>query len=178
MRKDVDKIVLTGLFIAIGVILPTFFASQELATKFSPMHIPVFLCGAILGWKYGLLSGVVTPLLRSLLLSMPPLFPVALSMAFELGAYGATMGLLYYYFRPFKNNLINIYISLILSMILGRLVYGIFNATYLGISGNSFVLKTYLASIIVNVIPGIVTHLLIVPAILKVFEDRQIIKFK
>ena len=47
------------------------------------------------GWKWGLLVGFVTPLLRSVLFGMPPMVPTALAMAFELAAYGAVAGLCY-----------------------------------------------------------------------------------
>ena len=35
------------------------------------MHIPVLLCGLLVGWPYGLLCGLAGPLLSSLLTGMP-----------------------------------------------------------------------------------------------------------
>jgi hypothetical protein len=58
--------------------------------------------------------GVTAPLLRSFVLSMPPLFPTAISMAFELAAYGFLSCLLY---RVLPKKKINIYVSLVLSMV-------------------------------------------------------------
>lgn len=49
-----------------------------------PMHIPVLVCGFVCGWKYGLIVGLLTPLLRSVTFTMPPLFPSATAMAFEM----------------------------------------------------------------------------------------------
>lgn len=86
-----------------------------------PMHIPVILCGFICGWQYGLLIGVMAPLLRSLTLGMPPIFPTAVAMAFELATYGAISGILYQVLpkkKPF------IYVALLIAMIVGRLVWG------------------------------------------------------
>jgi hypothetical protein len=42
-----------------------------------------------------LLVGFITPLLRSLLFTMPPMFPTAIAMAFELATYGFLTGMLY-----------------------------------------------------------------------------------
>jgi thiamine transporter ThiT len=81
------------MFVALGLILP-FFTGQipKVGSMMLPMHIPVLLCGLICGWKYGLMAGAVLPLLRSALFGMPPLFPTAAAMAFELAAYGFLSG--------------------------------------------------------------------------------------
>ena len=96
MRKSTQNLVLASLFLALGWILPFMTGQlQALGRSLLPMHIPVLLCGLICGWRYGLLVGLMTPLLRSMLLGMPPLFPVAIAMAFELGVYGLVTGILF-----------------------------------------------------------------------------------
>lgn len=51
------KIVLSGLFIALGIIVPTIFHSVNLAGAiFLPMHIPVILGGFLLGPACGALN--------------------------------------------------------------------------------------------------------------------------
>ena len=51
------KIVLSGLFIALGIIVPTIFYSVNLVgVIFLPMHIPVILRGFLLGPAYGALN--------------------------------------------------------------------------------------------------------------------------
>ena len=68
MKKQmtVRKTVLAALFLAIGLILP-FITMQipAVGKMLCPMHIPVLLCGYILGGPYGLIVGFITPLLRS-----------------------------------------------------------------------------------------------------------------
>ena len=83
------KIVLGAFFIALGLLLP-FITGQipQIGSALLPMHIPVILCGLLLGWKYGLACGFVTPLLRSALFGMPVMFPMAIAMSFELAGYG------------------------------------------------------------------------------------------
>jgi riboflavin transporter FmnP len=96
MEKSSKKLVLTGFFIALGFILP-FFTGQipSIGNKLLPMHIPILLCGFVCGWRYGLIAGFITPITRSLVYGMPPMIPIAASMAFELAAYGLIAGLLY-----------------------------------------------------------------------------------
>ena len=94
MKTSTRNLVLAGMFLALGLILP-FLTVQipELGSRLLPMHIPVLLCGFICGARYGLAVGFITPLLRSVLFSIPVLFPMAVSMAFELAAYGAIAGI-------------------------------------------------------------------------------------
>jgi len=72
------------MFIAIGLVLP-FFTGQipQIGRMLLPMHIPVFLCGLICGWKYGLMVGFILPLLRYAVFGMPVIFPNGIAMAFE-----------------------------------------------------------------------------------------------
>jgi thiamine transporter ThiT len=72
-NKDfIKKLVLGAMFLAIGIILP-FFTGQipQIGRMLLPMHIPVFLCGLICGWQYGLAVGFILPLMRSMLFFMP-----------------------------------------------------------------------------------------------------------
>lgn len=94
--EKTKKIVLAGLFIALGIVLP-FITMQipSIGNMLLPMHIPIILCGFICGGPYGLIVGVIVPLLRSVLFGMPALFPNAVAMAFELGTYGFVTGVLY-----------------------------------------------------------------------------------
>ncbi|MDD2491798.1 MAG: hypothetical protein PHV12_06350, partial [Bacteroidales bacterium] len=58
-KSSTLKLVLAGLFIAIGLALPVAFHAMSLSGSiFLPMHIPVLLCGLICGWKYGLVTGI------------------------------------------------------------------------------------------------------------------------
>ena len=124
MKKlsDTRTLTLASMFLALAFVLP-FLTGQipQIGSMLCPMHIPVLLCGFICGWPWGLVVGFLAPLLRSVTLGMPPLFPTAFCMAFELAAYGTAAGLLHKFFHK---NKWNIYISLILAMITGRLVWG------------------------------------------------------
>jgi uncharacterized membrane protein len=49
-----------------------------------PMHIPVLLCGFLCGPLFGAACGVLLPLLSSIMIGIPPIFPVGAAMMFEL----------------------------------------------------------------------------------------------
>ena len=81
-----QKLAITGLLLAIGIILP--FATAHgigiPGTVLLPMHIPVLLCGLLCGPAYGSGLGLVLPILNSLLTGMPVLYPMAPIMTAEL----------------------------------------------------------------------------------------------
>ncbi|WP_343249000.1 ECF transporter S component [Diplocloster hominis] len=157
------NLVFAGVFIALGIVLP-FFTGQipQIGSMLLPMHIPVLLCGFICGWPLGLIVGIVTPLLRSALFGMPPLFPTALAMAFELAAYGALSGLFYWKLRK---KVSTVYLSLILSMIGGRIVWGIVSMILSTIAGTLFTWQFFAGGAVLNAVPGIILQLVVIPPV-------------
>lgn len=151
------------MFIGIGLVLPLLTGQiQKFGNMLLPMHIPVLLCGLICGWQYGLTVGFVLPLMRSAIFSMPVMFPNAVSMAFELAAYGFIAGFLFG--RSKWKCLRSLYRSLIVAMVGGRCVWGIVQGILLGASGFTF--KAFLAGAFINAVPGIVLHLILIPAVM------------
>ncbi len=168
--------VLTALFLALAYVMP-FLTGQipEIGSKLCPMHIPILLCGFICGWKWGLAAGFIAPLFRSLTLGMPPLFPTALCMAFELAAYGAIAGILH---RKLPRKKPYIYCSLLGAMVLGRIVWGAAMYVCMGINGGGFTFGAFLAGAITNAIPGIIIQLVLVPLLVMVLDNPKILKLK
>ena len=95
IKSKIQKLAASAVLLAMCIVLP-FITGQipEIGNMLCPMHIPVLLCGFICGWQYGAVTGFIAPLLRSFLFASPPLFPQAVSMAFELLTYGTVSGLL------------------------------------------------------------------------------------
>ena len=112
-NKTVKELILSGLFIALGVVLPTIFHALGTGSTFLPMHIPVLIAGFVVSLPFAVLIGAITPLLSTLLTGM--LHSRITLYVFELAIYGAAECLFY---RKFK---LNVYISLICSMIVGNL---------------------------------------------------------
>ena len=118
------KTLSTAVCIALCVVLPMIFhAIPNGGVLFSPMHLPVLLCGIITSWPFGLLCGLAGPLLSFLFTGMPgaPMLP---QMMVELGSYGFMSGLLIALVKT-DNRILGIYISLIGGMLFGRVTAGI-----------------------------------------------------
>jgi thiamine transporter ThiT len=167
-QNRTQKIVTSGVFLALALILPFFTGNiPQIGNAISPMHIPVLILGFIAGWPYGLLVGFIAPLLRSALFSMPPMYPVAIAMAFELAAYGFFTGLLY---KKLPKTTGNLYLTLIASMLLGRVVWGVVRFALATVSQTAFTFSMFIAGAFLNAIPGIIIHIILVPIIVLAFQ--------
>lgn len=160
------KIVLAGLFIAFGIILPMIFHQFNMGGPvFLPMHIPVLLCGLFLGPIEGLMVGIITPILSSLLTGMPKLYPMLVIMIFELGTYGFVAG---YFNKMFPNRT---FLSLIAGMIDGRITAGIvvfILVKFFGLEGMNPI--PYIKGAIVMGLPGIIIQITFVPILVKLMR--------
>lgn len=170
-NKLTEKIVMTGFFIALGTILPQLFHMAGLGSVISPMHFTVLICGLLLGSKFGLACGILTPLLASLLFGKPVIFPSGLSMAIELAVYGFVAGLIKSKFAISTDKYINLYFFLLAAMIAGRVIAIVTNFILYtsGHSSNNFL--AYLKILFVTGLPGIVLQLLLIPPIYLRIEE-------
>ena len=165
---QIRRLTYAALFLALAMVLP-FVTGQipEIGSMLCPMHIPALLCGFLCGWPWGLAVGFVAPLLRSVLFGMPAMFPGAVAMAFELAVYGAASGLLY---RLLPRKKWSLYTTLIISMIAGRIVWGIVRLILAGLSNNSFTWPLFLAGAFTNAVPGIILQMALIPLLVIVME--------
>lgn len=168
MKVQTRQLALTALFIALGLVLP-FFTAQipTIGRALLPMHLPILLAGFVGGWQTGLIAGLITPLLRSFLIGMPPLFPTATAMAFELAAYGFLTGLFY---SKLRGTNLGVLTSLVGAMLGGRIVWGIAQLFLLGLSGASFGWQAFLAGAFINAAPGIILQLILIPLIVHALQ--------
>ncbi len=158
--NNTKKLVLTALFAAIGVVLPqAFHMIPNAGSVILPMHIPVLIAGFLVGPVYGLVCGIITPLLSHLIFSMPPA-PVLPGMLCELAVYGLMSGLLNKVVKM-ENQLAKAYVVLIGAMLCGRITYGILNA--LIFRAGSYSMQAWLLAAFVTAIPGIIIQLLLIP---------------
>ena len=170
-RVRLQKMIVSALFLALSYVLP-FLTGQipEVGSMLSPMHFPALLCGFFCGPLWGVAVGFIAPLFRSLTLGMPPLFPMATAMAFELATYGAVAGL-FHKILPKKKGFV--YVSLVLAMLLGRAVFGVAMAVCLGLSGGAYTLSAFLASAFTGAVPGIVLQLVLIPPLVMLLERER-----
>ncbi|UUX34729.1 ECF transporter S component [Fundicoccus culcitae] len=170
--STVKKSMITAINIALCVVLPMAFHAIENGGRiFSPMHIPVLLCGLICGWPYGLLTGIAGPLLSSLFTGMPPM-AILPQMMVELATYGVVAGLMMEYVHTGKV-FADLYISLITALIAGRVVAGLTGA--LIFSRGSITMASWVTSYFVTAFPGIVLHLAVIPPIVYMLMKANLI---
>ncbi len=175
-KKPIINLTLSAMFMALGLVLP-FLTGQikQIGSMLLPMHIPVFLCGLICGWQYGLIVGFIVPLLRSMVFGMPILFPTGIAMAFELATYGAVIGWLYSHSR--WQCVIALYRCMIAAMLAGRLVWGVVQVVLLGINGNGFTWQMFIAGAFLNAVPGIILQLILIPTIMVALNRTGLVRF-
>ena len=164
-KHTIYQIVLAGLFVAMGILLPqVFHMVPNFGKIFLPMHIPVLLCGIICGWKIGGITGFLVPILTSIFTGMPPM-PVVIWMTCELVTYGIIAGLL-----AKKQTVISTYIALIGAMIGGRIVLAISQLSILGFSGKAMPITVFLTGAFVTALPGILIQLILIPLIVMLYN--------
>lgn len=158
------KMVYAAVILALSIAIPAIFHFTALPGNiFLPMHLPVLVGGLLLGPVYGLIIGMLAPILNFFLTNMPPI-PMLYIMIFELGAYGFFTGFLYQ-----KSN--RLFISLLASLVIGRIVAAIIVfilvQTMTGFDANPLV---WFTGSFVKSFPGIAIQLILVPLIVSRIE--------
>lgn len=175
MQGKTRDLVLAGLFIALGILIPIVFHlfGQAAGRVFLPMHIPVLLAGFFLMPGYAAIVGLATPLLSSVLTSMPPLYPSATLMAVELCVYGLTASFMYRRLaQKDMKKTVSVILSLIIAMAAGRMAAGLGVWALVGLFSaqmpSPFV---YISGGIVTGLPGIVIQIVLIPLIVMAVQS-------
>lgn len=170
---DLKKNVICAMCIALCYVLPMVFHSiPNAGSVFCPMHIPVFICGLVAGWPYGLICGLVGPVLSSVLTGMPPM-AILPSMMCELAVYGFVSGLMMKLVYT-KSTYLDLYLSYFVAMILGRVVAGVTKA-FLFTKG-SYSMAAWVSGHIVTSLPGTVVQVVLLPSIVVVLMKSGLIE--
>ena len=169
--SNVKRLTVTALSVALCVVLPmAFHIIPNAGSVMLPMHIPVLLCGLICGWQYGLLCGILGPLVSSLVTGMPPA-AILPGMMVECGMYGCVGGLLME--RIYTGSLYaDLYISLPVAMLAGRVISGIVKALILtpGLSFTAWATASF-----VTALPGISIQLILLPTLVVALTRASLI---
>lgn len=174
MQKiSTQKLVLSAACLALAYVLPFLTGNiPYVGSMLLPMHLPVLLCGFLCGGPYGLLVGFLSPLLRAALVGMPSLFPTAIAMAFELATYGFVCGILS---KKAIHSLKGVYLSLIVAMIAGRIVWGLVRLSLTFLNDSTFPISAFFAGAFTKAIPGIILQLILVPAVVLALRRSRIL---
>ena len=168
LRKNTVNLTLSAMYLAMALLLP-FLTGQipQIGSLISPMHIPAFLCGMTCGPVWGAVVGAVSPLLRSLIFTMPPM-AIAPMMAVELAAYGALAGIL---LKILPKGNLWLYVNLAVSMIGGRILYAAVKIAVMGLgeAGPLVVLfDTFVGTWV-----GMIVHFIVVPPLVMLIRKLE-----
>lgn len=167
----IKKLVYSGVFLAMALVFPFITGQlQSFGAALCPMHLPVLLCGFICGARYGAAVGATAPVLRFALFGMPALWS-ALPMAFELCAYGLCAGLLY---KLLPKKAIYTYISLVCSMLAGRIIWGVASVAIAGLRETAFGLEAFWLGAFAGSVPGIIIQIILVPAVVLALKRAKL----
>ena len=174
MSKQVKHLVYGAVCLALCMVLP-FLTGQirSIGNALCPMHVPVLLAGYLCGPWWALAVGAIAPLLRFVLFGMPPLFPMGISMCFELAAYGLVCGLLY---RALPKKVSGIYVSLLCAMVCGRIVWGAVRALLSGVMQSPFTWAAFWAGAFTTAVPGIIVHIVLIPLIVMALRRAKLVE--
>ena len=180
MKKRILKLTLSAMFLAIAIIVPRIFhIFPGSGGIFLPMHLPVLLCGFVLGWQYGFAVGLVAPILNSLISGMPVMAKVPY-MTEELAAYGLIAGLFYLTLNFKKLRIggfsLGTLVSLVIALVIGRIVYAISLILALYAFGVQNANPIAVIDAFVTGIPGIVIQLVLSPVLLSIIEKTRVFK--
>ncbi len=162
-NKKATYIIGTILLSGLGIALPRIFhilAGSEAGATFLPMHICVLIAALTFGTISSSIVAGNSVIFSYLLTGMPSLARLPY-MLIELVIYGVLLSVL--------NKKFNSYVSLIITIVLGRILYAgvlLFSVNILGFS-------SYGISVMESVkmgIPGIILQLLFVPIIAKIMN--------
>ncbi len=169
------RIITAAVCIALCVVLPlAFHTVPSVGSLISPMHIPVLLCGIICGPVLGVSCGVLGTLLSSVITQMPPMAYLP-SMMTELAVYGFASGLFMKLIRTGKYYA-DIYLSLILSMLMGRIAAGLMQALVFSVGDYSF--AVWISSYFIGTLPAIAIQLIFIPSVAAALKRAKLVMGK
>ena len=171
--SSVKRVSLCAMCIALCYVLPIAFHAIGLGSVLSPMHIPVLLCGLVCGGGYGLICGILGPVLSSLISGMPPVM-MLVRMIPELCIYGLAAGLAMRFIRTGRAAL-DVYIALAIAMIAGRIVGGIASAIFYTVTSGVYSVALWATGYFVEALPGIAAHLILVPVLVFTLAKAKLI---
>lgn len=174
MDNRLKLLTYSAVLLATALLLPLLTGGDmQLGNALCLMHIPVLLCGYVCGPFWGGAVGFSAPLLRGLIFGRPPFMPTGLCMAFELMAYGFFAGLFY---KLFPKKLPYLYISLVCSMLCGRIVWGLAQYIVLCVQGKGFTLGVFWTNGFVTALPGIALQIVLIPLLITAVNKSGLLK--
>ena len=174
--STVKKATITAFCVALCYVLPMAFHTFGLGMAFSPMHLPVLLCGLLCGWPYGAFCGLAGPVISSLLSGMPGAAQLA-HMVPELMTYGLAAGFIFSRLRTGRLYP-DLYLALLPAMALGRVVGGLCQAFFYLSGARQYSLALWAGGYLVGTAPGALVQLIVLPTLVVVLTKARLIPIR
>ncbi|MDZ7386570.1 MAG: ECF transporter S component [candidate division KSB1 bacterium] len=150
---------LSGLFVAMGVLIPMVFHAVGLGSVFLPMFLPLAAAGFYLPLLAAMSVGLLTPMVSALATGMPPLSPpVAQLMALEGLALTGVVGWL-------TGRRLPAMLALLAGLAASRAVMVLWIVALVPLLG--LPARALSAAALLQGLPGIVLILVVVPVVLR-----------
>lgn len=158
--KSTRQLTISAMSLALGIILPqAFHMVPNAGSIFLPMHMPVIFGAYFVSPIYAFIVGILCPLVSHIVFQMPTTAMLG-QMVVELGAYGLCASLLNRYLN-IRKDIIKTYAVLVISMLVGRMAYGIMNCLFF--KAGEYSLSIWLSSAFVTCLPGIMIQIILIP---------------
>ncbi len=171
--SSVKKVCICSICIALCCVLPAAFHAVALGAAFSPLHLPVLLCGLLCGWPYGAFCGIAGPVLSCLVTGMPSAVRL-IYMVPELCAYGLFSGFLFHVIRTGRLYG-DLYLALVPAMLLGRVAGGAARALFSLYNAEGYSLALWAGSYLVETLPGAILHLAVLPVLVLLLMKARLV---
>lgn len=170
--SNVKRAIVTAVCVALCVVLPmAFHAIPNAGTIYTPMHIPVLICGLVCGWPFGLACGAIGPVLSWLLTGMPMITNLS-QMMVELVTYGVVSGLCMRVVRTGRLYA-DLYVSLVAAMLAGRALAA--GVAALIFARGQMTMALFASTYFLTALPGIVIQLALIPTIIVALEKANLV---
>lgn len=164
-ERNIRQIPLAALLTVAGILLPQFFHLLGLGAAFLPMFLPVMLGAMFLSWPFALLTAILSPLISWLLTGMPPVVPPILPiLTMELMLVAVIISNLR------QRTYISAFITLITAVVLDRVF--LLTVVYLVFPLFAIDHPLFSAALVVAGVPGIILQILVIPASVRLIEQK------
>lgn len=160
--SGVKQSIITAVCIALCVVLPMFFhAIPRGGDIYDPMFFPIMICGLSCNWGFGLLCGIVGPLLSTVFTGMPPMayLPIMMIQGAFCGVCCALMMLWVHTHHTYGD----LYISIVTAIIVGSVAAGA--AKGFIFAAGRYSMRAWATGYFITCLPGLIIQLILIPSI-------------
>ena len=158
-----EKLTFSSVCLACCFLLPLLtYQNPEVNKMLCLMHFPVMVCGMMCGAPWGVAVGVTAPVLRCLMFGVPAMYPEAVAMCVEMGVYGFVCGL---EANDPRKSPGNVFLDLFISMVAGRVAWGVAMVFFALISTVPFSIEAYKTAVL-STWPGVMLQLMSLPPLI------------